>query len=86
MKKALAKLRGNAGESIGETLIALLISALALMMLAGAVSSAANIVSRNRAAITAYYGGKDEDGEYGADYAQQKVFEEWTGYARDNLK
>ena len=34
------KLRSLAGESIGETLIALLIFALFLVMLAGAVSSA----------------------------------------------
>ena len=50
-----AKLRSRAGESIAETLIALLISALALMMLAGAVSSAANVVTRSRTAMSDYY-------------------------------
>ena len=49
-----AKLRGKSGESIAETLIALLISALALLMLAGAVSSAANIVTKSRAAVKTY--------------------------------
>ena len=53
-KRIKAKLRGKTGESIGETLIALLISALALMMLAGAVSSAANVVNRSRAAMNTY--------------------------------
>lgn len=47
-KRLLAKLRGRAGESIAETLIALLISALALVMLAGAISSAANIVRTSK--------------------------------------
>ena len=59
MKGALRKLYSRAGESIGETLIALLISALALLMLAGAVSSASKIVTRNKAAMESYYGTAD---------------------------
>lgn len=55
MKKMLKKLRSTAGESIGETLIALLISALALVMLAGAVSSASNIITRSNDAMNDYY-------------------------------
>ena len=55
MKKMLKKLRSTAGESIGETLIALLISALALGMLAGAVSSASNIITRSNDAMNDYY-------------------------------
>ena len=51
----LKKLRSTAGESIGETLIALLISALALVMLAGAVSSASNIITRSNDAMNDYY-------------------------------
>lgn len=50
-----AKLRGKRGESIAETLIGLLISSLALVMLAGAVSSAANIVKNSRQAMRDYY-------------------------------
>ena len=61
MKGALRKLRSRAGESIGETLIALLIAALALLMLAGAVSSASRIVTRNKAAMKSYYGNDTED-------------------------
>lgn len=54
-KQAGRKLRGRAGESIAETLVALLISALALLMLAGAVSSATNAVLRSKSKMTAYY-------------------------------
>jgi len=61
MKKTLKKLRSRAGESIGETLIALLISALALLMLAGAVSSASRIVTRNKTAMEDYYGTKQAE-------------------------
>ena len=55
MEKISRKLRGKTGESIGETLIALLISSLALMMLAGAVSSAGTIVQKSKAAFNDYY-------------------------------
>lgn len=53
-KKIAAKLRGRAGESLSETLIALLISALALIMLAGAVSAAGNMVTRSKEAMDEY--------------------------------
>ena len=56
MKKlVMEKMCSRAGESIGETLVALLISALALLMLAGAVSSAGKIVTRNKTAMETYY-------------------------------
>ena len=48
------KLCGRAGESIAETLIATLIAALALVMLAGAVASAARIITTSRKAIEEY--------------------------------
>ena len=54
LKKIKAKLHGNAGESIAETLIATLIAALALVMLAGAVASAARIITDSREAIKEY--------------------------------
>ena len=55
IKHAQRKLRSRKGESIGETLVALLISALALLMLAGAVSSAANIVTTSKNKMETYY-------------------------------
>lgn len=53
-KRIAAKLRGRAGESIAETLVAVLISALALVMLAGAISAAANVITRSRTAVNEY--------------------------------
>ena len=50
-----AKLKSRAGESIAETLVALLISALALLMLAGAVTTAARVVELSREKMTDYY-------------------------------
>lgn len=54
-QRILRKLSSNAGESIGETLVALLISALALMMLAGAVTSAMRVVTRSKRSMDEYY-------------------------------
>lgn len=55
MKRAIQKLSGRAGESLGETLFALLISALALMMLAGAVSAGMRMVTSSKKAVDDYY-------------------------------
>lgn len=57
MKRMMKKLRSRAGESIGETLVALLISALALVMLAGAIGAAARMITRSKTAIDNYYAG-----------------------------
>lgn len=53
--KARTRLRSQAGESIGETLVSLLVAALALTMLAGAVSSAGRIVTLSRNKLNSYY-------------------------------
>lgn len=53
--RVLKKLYSQSGESIGETLIALLISALALVMLAGAVSAGMRIVTNSKAKMDEYY-------------------------------
>ncbi|MBR1560668.1 MAG: hypothetical protein IJ646_10560 [Clostridia bacterium] len=53
----MKKLRSRAGESIGETLVSLLISALALMMLAGAISAAMRVVTTSNDKMTTYYQG-----------------------------
>ena len=45
----------NSGETIGETLVALLISALALVMLAGAISSAAKMITASDRQMGKYY-------------------------------
>ena len=49
------KLHSNKGETIGETLVALLISALALLMLAGSITSSTGLVTRSREKMDEYY-------------------------------
>ena len=49
------KLHSRSGETIAETLIALLISALALVMLAGAISAGTRIILQSENTIQAYY-------------------------------
>ena len=56
MAKVTQKLKSSAGESIAEVLIALLISALALMMLAGMINAASNTVTTSREILEDYYG------------------------------
>lgn len=51
----LKKLKNSNGESISETLVALLISSLALVMLAGAMTAALRVVTTGREKIDAYY-------------------------------
>ncbi len=49
-----ARLRSRAGESISEVLVALLVSALALMMLASMVASSSNMVQTSRQKMQDY--------------------------------
>lgn len=53
--KITNKLRSSAGESIAETLVALLISALALVMLAGVIAASSRIVNSERSKLNTYY-------------------------------
>lgn len=56
MKGRIArKLKSRAGESIAETLIGLLIASLALVMLAGAISTATRLVVTSKAKMDSYY-------------------------------
>ena len=57
MKWVGSKLRSGAGESIAETLVALLISALALVMLAGAISATARMITVSDKQMGKYYEG-----------------------------
>ena len=54
-EKLFAKLHSRAGETIAETLIALLIASLALVMLAGAIASAVNVITRSNETMAEYY-------------------------------
>ncbi len=49
------KIRGKSGETISETLVALLIAALALVMLAGAIGAATRIITNSRDRVNEYY-------------------------------
>ncbi len=55
LKKPLLKIKNQSGESISETLIALLISSLDLVMLAGEITSASRIIKTSREKVDAYY-------------------------------
>ena len=50
-----AKLRSEAGESISETIVSVLIAALALVMLAGAVSTASHVITTSKDRLDGYY-------------------------------
>ena len=54
-KRIKQKLHGNLGETISETLVALLISSLALVMLAAAITSSSAMISKSRAKLKDYY-------------------------------
>ena len=54
------KLGSNAGESLAETLVALLISALAIVMLAGVISASSNIITKSEKKLEVYYGANNE--------------------------
>lgn len=53
--KVNSKLKGNSGESITETLVALLIASLALVMLAATINAVSNMVLRTRDKLKNYY-------------------------------
>lgn len=54
-KKALRKLKEQAGETIAEVLVALLISSVALIMLASMISSTNSMVTKSKNTMKAYY-------------------------------
>ena len=52
---ARRKLKCRSGETIGEVLVALLISSLALVMLASMIQTALNLVTKSEAKMKTYY-------------------------------
>ncbi len=50
-----AKLRGNGGETLAETLIALLIASVAILMLTGMLTTSADLIHRSSESFSAYY-------------------------------
>ena len=55
MKKIAKKLRSQTGESIAETLIAVLVIAVALTMLAAMITATANMVKKSEKKMDEYY-------------------------------
>ena len=49
------KIKSRAGESIAETLIGLLVASLALVMLAGAISTASRLIAESKRKMGEYY-------------------------------
>ena len=49
------KLKSNDGESIAETLVAVLIAAFALLMLAGTVNTSSNLITKSQNTLKEYY-------------------------------
>lgn len=49
------KLKSRSGESIAETLVAVLIAAFGLLMLAGTINSASNLITNSKKKLSEYY-------------------------------
>ena len=60
MRKIKKKLSVISGESISETLIALLVASLALVMLAGAISSGSNSITKSKDKLDKYYNATED--------------------------
>ena len=59
-EKLKRKLKNTSGETISEVLVALLISALALMLLAGMINATANMVSTSETFLNNYLAGANK--------------------------
>ncbi len=51
----LKKIKSRSGESIAETLVAVLIAALALLLLAGTINTASNMITKSKDLLDTYY-------------------------------
>lgn len=56
MKNVMKKLHSRKGESLAETLVAVLVIALALTMLAGMITATVNMVNKSKTRMNEYYG------------------------------
>ena len=61
------KLKSNSGESIAETLVAVLIAAFALLLLAGTVNSASNLITKSQNSLKGYYKANNQLADIGSD-------------------
>ena len=58
----MRKLKSRMGETLAEVLIALLISAIGMLMLATMIMSSSNSIERSRKALETYYSSVTESG------------------------
>ena len=58
--RIMKKIKSQAGETIAEVLVALLISSVALVMLAGMIASTTNLVTRSKSKMEAYYAANEK--------------------------
>jgi hypothetical protein len=58
IKKAIEKVSGSRGETIVETLVSILISSLALLMLATAIGSSVKIIMTSTRHMETFYNGQ----------------------------
>ncbi len=83
------KLKSNSGESIAETLVAVLIAAFALLMLAGTINSATNLITKSQNSLKAYYqlNNKIEKRETGSadNYSVENGTATFSEYETDKL-
>ena len=82
MKKLLHKLRGQAGESLAETLMAVLVITLALTILAGMIGAAGNMVKTSEAKMNEYYESNVRHWRYCCN-ACEDYCKEYQTYIRD---
>ena len=54
-KRIIKKIKSQAGETIAEVLVALLISSVALVMLAGMIASTTSMVTQSKSKMEKYY-------------------------------
>ena len=59
MKRCKRKLRSRAGETLTETLVALLVAVIALAILAGMIMSSSNLIRNSRTRFDSYYEGNN---------------------------
>ena len=69
------KLKSSSGESIAETLVSVLIAAFALLMLAGTINTASNLITKSQDTLKQYYtaNNKLERGEEGPSTTTKNV-------------
>lgn len=84
-KKLRDRLRSRAGESIGEVLVALLISVLGLMLLAGMIAASTRMVQRNRESMNAYIDGGNKLAEQSAQDGSGTVTLNYGGSASSTV-